>query len=195
MVRKAGDLVSRRLVMGAVALIILALIVGYGSAFTNAVVEGTEYRFKELGALIDVIALVTTHHYYQPVSTLELIKGYVASGTINGMLSRAIDDPYTRHMQPAAFENLMNNTTGVYGGIGIVVGIQEEGLTVVAPIKGTPGERAGLRRSDRIIAIDGKDTTYMTLDEAVSLMRGKENTRGGAHHSARRRSTGSGYCS
>ena len=69
MVRKAGDLVSRRLVMGAVALIILALIVGYGSAFTNAVVEGTEYRFKELGALIDVIALVTTHHYYQPVST------------------------------------------------------------------------------------------------------------------------------
>ncbi|MGI6148376.1 MAG: S41 family peptidase [Limnochordia bacterium] len=168
---------SRRLVMGAVALIILALIVGYGSAFTNAVVEGTEYRFKELGALIDVIALVTTHHYYQPVSTLELIKGYVASGTINGMLSRAIDDPYTRHMQPAAFENLMNNTTGVYGGIGIVVGIQEEGLTVVAPIKGTPGERAGLRRSDRIIAIDGKDTTYMTLDEAVSLMRGKENTR------------------
>ena len=50
------------------------------------------------------------------------------------MLSRAIDDPYTA-MQPAAFENLMNNTTGVYGGIGIVVGIQEEGLTVVALLR------------------------------------------------------------
>ncbi|HBN95453.1 MAG TPA: S41 family peptidase, partial [Firmicutes bacterium] len=43
-------------------------------------------------------------------------------------------------------------------------------------IKGTPGERAGLRRGDKIMAIDGKDTTYMTLDEAVSLMRGPEDT-------------------
>ncbi len=176
MVEKDGDVVSRRLVWGAVLLLVLSLLVGYGSAFTNAVTGGTEFRFKELGTVIDVIALVSTRHYFQPVSTMELIKGYVASGTINGMLSRALDDPYTRHMDPAAYENMINNTTGVYGGIGIVVGMQEEGLTVVAPIKGTPGERAGLRPNDRIIAIDGKETTFMTLDEAVSIMRGEENT-------------------
>ena len=46
---------------------------------------------------------------------------------------------------------------------------------MVSPIKGTPGERAGCSR-DKIVAINGKDTTYMTLDEAVSLMRGPENT-------------------
>lgn len=169
-------MVSRRLVFGSVLLIVLSLLVVYGSAFTNAVTDGSEHRFKDLGTVVDVIALVSTRHYFQPVSTLEMIKAYVASGTINGMLSRALDDPYTRHMDPAAYENMMNNTTGVYGGIGIVVGMQEEGLTVVSPIKGTPGERAGLRRNDRIIGIDGKDTTYMTLDEAVSIMRGKENT-------------------
>ncbi|KLU40165.1 MAG: hypothetical protein AA931_00545 [Peptococcaceae bacterium 1109] len=169
-------MVSRRLIVGAVLVIILSLVIVYGSAFTSTFVGGTEHRFKELGAVMDVIALVTTRHYFQPVSTLELIKGYVASGTINGMLSRALDDPYTRHMDPAAYENMMNNTTGVYGGIGIVVGMQDDGVTVVSPIKGTPGERAGLRRNDKIIAIDGKETTYMTLDEAVGLMRGEPNT-------------------
>ncbi|HHT73234.1 MAG TPA: S41 family peptidase [Firmicutes bacterium] len=173
---KDGDVVSRRLIVGAVLVIILSLVIVYGSAFTSTFVGGTEHRFKELGAVMDVIALVTTRHYFQPVSTLELIKGYVASGTINGMLSRALDDPYTRHMDPAAYENMMNNTTGVYGGIGIVVGMQDDGVTVVSPIKGTPGERAGLRRNDKIIAIDGKETTYMTLDEAVGLMRGEPNT-------------------
>jgi len=173
---KAGDLVSRKLIVGVILAAVLVAGVLYGSAFTNAVVGGTEHRFKELGTVLDVIALVTTRHYFQPVSTLELVKGYVATGTINGMLSRALDDPYTRHMDPAAYENLMHNTTGVYGGIGIVVGMQEDGVTVVSPFKGTPGERAGLRRNDKIIAIDGKETTYMTLDEAVGLMRGEPDT-------------------
>ena len=92
------------------------------------------------------------------------------------MLRTALDDPYTRHMDAMAFENMMNTTTGIYGGVGLVVGMQDDGLTIVSPIKGTPGERAGLRREDKIVAIDGKDTTYMTLDEAVSLMRGEEQT-------------------
>lgn len=131
---------------------------------------------ESIGTVLEVIALVKTRHYFQPVSTFELIKGYVTTGTINGMLKAALDDPYTRHMDAIAFENMMNTTTGIYGGIGLSVAILEDRVTVVSPIKGTPGERAGLRRGDKIVAIDGKDTTYMTLDEAVSLMRGPENT-------------------
>lgn len=49
-------------------------------------------------------------------------------------------------MDAIAFENMMNTTTGVYGGIGLSVGILDERVTVVSPIKGTPGERAGLRQ-------------------------------------------------
>jgi len=129
-----------------------------------------------MGTVLEVIALVKTRHYFQPVSTFELLKGYVLTGTINGMLRHALDDPYTRHMDALAFENMMNTTTGVYGGIGLSVGIVDDRVTVVSPIKGTPGERAGLRRGDKIIAIDGRDTTFMTLDEAVSLMRGPAAT-------------------
>jgi carboxyl-terminal processing protease len=169
--------VSRRatlILLVIISLLSVSLVYGSYQAHTQ-VVEG-EGRYESIGTALEVIALVKTRHYFQPVSTFELIKAYVTHGTINGMLRHALDDPYTRHMDAIAFENMMNTTTGIYGGIGLSVGIVDERVTVVSPIKGTPGERAGLRRGDKIMAIDGKDTTYMTLDEAVSLMRGPENT-------------------
>lgn len=169
---------SRKRTIVVIALVLLSLTLFYGSYQVSSQVgaEGTEPRYENIGTVLEVIALVKTRHYYQPVSTFDLVKAYVAKGTINGMLKTALDDPYTRHMDAIAFENMMNTTTGIYGGIGLSVGMLNDRVTVVSPIKGTPGERAGLRRGDQIIAIDGKDTTYMTLDEAVSLMRGQENT-------------------
>lgn len=155
---------------------LLSVSLVYGSYQANTQVAEGETRYESIGTALEVIALVKTRHYFQPVSTFELVKAYVTHGTINGMLKHALDDPYTRHMDAIAFENMMNTTTGIYGGIGLSVGIVDDRVTVVSPIKGTPGERAGLRRGDKIMAIDGKDTTYMTLDEAVSLMRGPEDT-------------------
>ncbi len=169
---------SRKRTIVVIALVLLSLTLVYGSYQVSSQ-EGTgstEARYENFGTVLEVIALVKTRHYYQPVNTFDLVKAYVAKGTINGMLKAALDDPYTRHMDAIAFENMMNTTTGIYGGIGLSVGILDDRVTVVSPIKGTPGERAGLRRGDQIIAIDGKDTTYMTLDEAVSLMRGEEDT-------------------
>ncbi len=167
---------SRRVVISVVLLALLSITFAYGSWFTSPVAGSGEVRFGDIGTVMEVIALVKTRHYFQPVNTFDLVKSYISTGTINGMLRTALDDPYTRHMDATAFENMMNTTTGIYGGVGLVVGIQDDRLTIVSPIKGTPGERAGLRREDKIIGIDGKDTTYMTLDEAVSLMRGKEQT-------------------
>lgn len=169
---------SRKRTIVVIALVLLSLTLVYGSYQVSSQ-EGTgstEARYENFGTVLEVIALVKTRHYYQPVNTFDLVKAYVAKGTINGMLKAALDDPYTRHMDAIAFENMMNTTTGIYGGIGLSVGILNDRVTVVSPIKGTPGERAGLRRGDQIIAIDGKDTTFMTLDEAVSLMRGEEDT-------------------
>ncbi|HKM42868.1 MAG TPA: S41 family peptidase [Limnochordia bacterium] len=155
---------------------LLSVSLAYGSFQANVQVPEGQTRYESIGTTLEVIALVKTRHYFQPVSTFEMLKAYVTHGTINGMLKNALDDPYTRHMDAAAFENMMNTTTGIYGGIGLSVGIVDDRVTVVSPIKGTPGERAGLRRGDKIMAIDGKDTTHMTLDEAVSLMRGLEDT-------------------
>lgn len=155
---------------------LLSVTLVYGSYQANSQAGHEKTRYENLGTVLEVIALVKTRHYYQPVNTFDLVKAYVAKGTINGMLKTALDDPYTRHMDAIAFENMMNTTTGIYGGIGLSVAMLDDRVTVVSPIKGTPGERAGLRRNDKIMSINGKDTTYMTLDEAVSLMRGPENT-------------------
>lgn len=167
---------SRKATLIIIAVALLVVTLFYGSYQVSSQVGGLGESHESIGTVLEVIALVKTRHYFQPVSTFELFKGYVVNGTINGMLKAALDDPYTRHMDAIAFENMMNTTTGIYGGIGLSVGILEDRVTVVSPIKGTPGERAGLRRGDKIIAIDDKDTTYMTLDEAVSLMRGPEGT-------------------
>lgn len=70
----------------------------------------------------------------------------------------------------------MDDMKGAFDGIGIVVGIRDGELTIVAPIKDTPGERAGLMPLDKIKHIDGRSTQDMALEYAVSLMKGKKGT-------------------
>lgn len=142
----------------------------------NHVSAGSEEaEWRQASTVMEIIAIARTR-YYQPVHVFDLIKSYVKHGTINGMLAEALDDPYSRFMDPYAFEMMMTRTEGKFGGIGIMVGMRDDEITIIAPIKGTPGEEAGLRGGDKIIQIDGQPTTYMTMDEAVSLMRGDPDT-------------------
>lgn len=130
----------------------------------------------ELGTLLEVIALVKTQHV-DPITTKDLLAAYARKGTINGMLREALKDPYTTYMDPYAYRQMQVDTTGTFDGIGIVVGPKDDQLVIVAPIDGTPGYKAGLQAGDRIVTIDGRATKDMTMDEAVSLMRGKEGTK------------------
>lgn len=130
---------------------------------------------SELRTVLEVIALLKTH-YVDPLDALDLVGAYIRTGDIDGMLSEALDDPYTHYMNAEAFEQTQLNIEGSFGGIGIVVGIQDGQLTIVAPIDNTPGHRAGLRGGDRILAVDGRSTESLSLNEAVSLMRGPEGT-------------------
>jgi carboxyl-terminal processing protease len=97
-------------------------------------------------------------------------------GSIRGLLS-ALDDPYTRFMEPTAYKEMKIRMSGIYSGIGIYIGIKKTQLAVIAPIEGTPAYKAKLRAGDRIVEIDGKPTKDMALEEAVSLIRGPEGTK------------------
>lgn len=96
-------------------------------------------------------------------------------GAIDGLVKTA-GDPYTTFLRPKESENFAQEINGSFGGIGIEIGIREEILTVIAPIKGTPAERAGLLAGDTIVKIGDKSTENIKLQEAVSLIRGPKGT-------------------
>lgn len=91
-------------------------------------------------------------------------------GALKGMLSTL--DPHSEFMDAAKYDELKKDTQGEFGGVGIVVSIKDNWLTVVAPMEDTPGFRAGILSGDRIIKIDGRSTEKMSLPDAVKRLRG-----------------------
>lgn len=96
-------------------------------------------------------------------------------GAAKGMLE-SLGDPYTRFMEPRAFEEFRQDARGFFFGVGIFIDIKDAHLIVVQPIKGTPAARAGLRAGDRITRIDGVATDGMAIQEAVVRIRGPRGT-------------------
>ncbi|MCE5284700.1 MAG: S41 family peptidase, partial [Pelosinus sp.] len=93
-----------------------------------------------------------------------------------GMVA-ALNDPHSIYMDPKMYKKLMTDTEGSFGGVGIVVGMKDKVLTVIAPIEGTPGDKAGIKSGDQIIKIDGAETKDLVMDEAVDKIRGPEGSK------------------
>ena len=98
------------------------------------------------------------------------------TGAVKGLVN-ALGDPYSVYMDPKMYSELMLETKGSFGGVGIVLGVKDKKLTVVAPIEGTPAEAAGILSGDQIVRIGELDTKDMTLDEAVGKIRGPEGSK------------------
>lgn len=90
---------------------------------------------------------------------------------MRGMLSEL--DPHSAYLDAEEYQSLRETTQGEFGGIGIEVGMENGQLLVITPIDDTPASRAGLLPRDVIVAIDGTPTESMSLQEAVTLMRGE----------------------
>ncbi len=100
-------------------------------------------------------------------------KELVYSG-LKGMLNSL--DPHSEFMEPDKYKELQSDTQGAFGGLGIVVSSKDNFLTVISPMEDTPGFKAGILSGDRILAIDGKSTEKMTLQDAVKNLRGEPGT-------------------
>ncbi len=96
-------------------------------------------------------------------------------GAIQG-LAASYGDPYTVFMPPTEAKKFQDDIRGDFQGVGMEIGVKEGVLTVIAPLKGTPAERAGLRSGDKIIMIDKTSTDGMSTDVAVKLIRGEKGT-------------------
>lgn len=96
-------------------------------------------------------------------------------GALKGMVA-AIGDPYTVFMDPKIAEDFSNDLAGTFEGIGAEIGLKDEIITIIAPLPDMPAEKAGLKSGDKILAIDGAPTTGLSVDEAVSKIRGPKDT-------------------
>jgi len=111
------------------------------------------------------------NYYHQPVSDKELFYG-----AIKGMLA-GLDDPYSNFFDPKEAEEFNGDLNGSFEGIGAQIDIDDAGqIIVVAPLPGTPAEQRGVQAGDKILAIDGVDTFGMTVEEAISKIRGPKGT-------------------
>lgn len=96
-------------------------------------------------------------------------------GAIDGMLA-ATGDPYTTFFSPKENQEFNEDISGTFEGIGAEMGMKDDIITIIAPLEGTPAEKAGLLSGDKIVKIDGIVSSNYSLDEAVKHIRGQKGT-------------------
>ena len=96
-------------------------------------------------------------------------------GAISGLVS-SLNDPYSVFFNPDESKSFQEEIAGNFSGVGMEVGMKNKVLTVIAPLKGTPAEKADIRTGDQILKINDKSTSGMDTDQAIKLIRGDKGT-------------------
>jgi len=107
--------------------------------------------------------------YVEEIDDKTLLENAIR-GMLNGL------DPHSNYLNKKSFDDLQEMSSGEFGGLGLEVGMENGFIKVIAPIDGTPAEKAGLQSGDLIIKLDGKAVKGMSLNKAVNTMRGKQGS-------------------
>jgi len=137
---------------------------------TLAPVENTlPLPLNELRKFTDIFGKIKKD-YVEEIDDETLLK-YAIRGMLSGL------DPHSAYLEPSAFSDLRENTSGSFGGLGIEVGMENGFVKVIAPIDDTPAQKGGIEAGDLIIKLDEKFVKGMGLNQAVETMRGEIGTK------------------
>jgi len=162
--------VARSNSVPALAALALAAFLG-GSAATRLSFATTreESPYGDLAQLARVLVLVE-NQYVEPVDHKRALEG-----AIKGMVREL--DPHSAYLPPEDYRIFQSDTEGKFGGVGIEVDLRDDAITVIAPIEGSPAERAGVRSGDKIVSVDGQSARGEPIDKLVRRLRGTPGSR------------------
>jgi len=153
-----------------VAVIFLVTSLGASCNFTS--LSGSTPTPKQLGVVDEAWNTILNDYVDKDKVDLDAL----SSSAIKAMLE-SIHDPYAAYFNPAEYKIIKQiNLEGTFGGIGAMVTIRDGQIAVIAPIAGTPAERAGIKPGDKILQINGNSTEGMSLEEAVLKIQGEPGT-------------------
>ncbi len=162
---------KRRLIYGLVAVVLTVnLLIGARIYTTTAQGAERDSAYPSLELFSFVMEKVRKDY----VDGQKLTYQELVYGALKGMLNTL--DPHSEFMDPEKYKELQNDTQGAFGGLGIVISMKDNFITVVSPMDESPGFRAGIRSGDRIVRINGKSTERMGLQDAVKALRGDPGT-------------------
>lgn len=142
----------------------------YGQVDGKYVIPGFLTQDADFNLFWDAWKTIQEKYVDRPVGETKLMYGAIA-----GMVA-STGDPYSMFFDPEMAEEFANELEGSFNGIGAEIAIKNSQLTIVAPLPGTPADQAGLMPGDKVLAIDGYDTRGITVDYAVSMIRGEPGT-------------------
>lgn len=143
---------------------------GEGRVLNQNSVPKTVSEDVDFNVFWDVWNLIKDSYVDRPVSEKELFYG-----ALEGLLG-SLDDPYSVFFDPALADEFNGELEGTFSGIGAEIGERDELIVVIAPLAESPAETAGLLAGDKIVAIDGEDAIGISVNQAVSRIRGEEGT-------------------
>ncbi|MFO1477163.1 MAG: S41 family peptidase [Verrucomicrobiota bacterium] len=162
---------KRRLIFGLVAAALLAnLLLGARVYTSSAQAAPKDSAYPSLRVFSEVMEKVRRDY----VDGTNLTYQDLVYGALKGMIDKL--DPHSEFLDPERFKELQSDTEGHFGGLGIVIGMKDNWVTVIAPMEDTPGFRAGILSGDRIVKIEGRSTENMNLADAVKILRGEPGT-------------------
>ncbi len=178
------SLIKLRNILLASAVLILTFGLGYRSGSMDFANRGNNIGNEQVIGKISPKATVDfslfwevwnrLYQYYIDKKALDAQK--MVYGAISGMVA-ALNDPYTVFLPPEQNKEAKDDLGGRFEGIGAQLGIKDKKIVVIAPLKGTPAEKAGLEPGDWILKVDGKETDNWTLPQAVAKIRGPKGSK------------------
>ncbi len=143
-----------------------ALVAGVGEDPPSGVVRQADFaQFWDLWQLLE------SKYYKKPIDEQKMLYGAMEG------LAASLGDPYTVFFEPQIAKEFSDSLEGKFEGIGAEIGLKGDQLQIIAPLPDMPADKAGLLPGDAILAINGTSTEAMTVERAVSLIRGKKGTK------------------